>query len=65
MVRKKKGGAVVRRIRAALQEEPINISVIYEEANVRGLPDSLRAQCWLALLNISKDDVIEIKFFSF
>lgn len=47
----------VARIRTALFADPIDIATIYQEANQRGLPEEVRADCWLALLEIDSQDV--------
>ena len=47
----------VQRLRTALSCDPVDIGVIYEEAHNRGLPEEVRAACWLALLGITEEDV--------
>lgn len=57
MTKRKKASEAEIRIRKALAADPIDIATIYEEANQRGLPAKLRADCWMAILELSESDV--------
>jgi len=49
----------IKLLKRALSEKPVNIAVILTEAHYRGLPESLRAPCWRAILNLRESEIAE------